>query len=202
MEVSEYLVGSPAFKAGGTGDPRTAGSIPVHLRWISPQDEIQLRWFLLVGLVFGLVGAMSPGAVGAQARLLDSSHADGDSIERIENVRFEFDGLLLADAATSVTLTRTNGVPVSVVDVSVDGTVLTARIIEDVPSGDYELAYVVRSADGGLNEDVLRLSIDSPSQSLSGGLLAVIGIFVALFAVMFVVFNTDRRRRRRRQFRE
>ncbi len=32
QEVSEYLVGSPAFKAGGTGDPRPAGSIPVHLR--------------------------------------------------------------------------------------------------------------------------------------------------------------------------
>ncbi len=32
MEVSEYLVGSPAFKAGGTSDPRPAGSIPVHLR--------------------------------------------------------------------------------------------------------------------------------------------------------------------------
>ncbi len=30
--MSEYLVGSPAFKAGGTGDPRPAGSIPVHLR--------------------------------------------------------------------------------------------------------------------------------------------------------------------------
>lgn len=25
-------MGSPAFKAGGTGDPRPAGSIPVHLR--------------------------------------------------------------------------------------------------------------------------------------------------------------------------
>jgi hypothetical protein len=32
LEVSGYLVGSPAFKAGGTGDPRPAGSIPVHLR--------------------------------------------------------------------------------------------------------------------------------------------------------------------------
>jgi len=31
-EVSEYLVGSAAFKAVGTGDPRPAGSIPVHLR--------------------------------------------------------------------------------------------------------------------------------------------------------------------------
>lgn len=30
--MSEHLVGSPAFKAGGTGDPRPAGSIPVHLR--------------------------------------------------------------------------------------------------------------------------------------------------------------------------
>ena len=36
MEVSGYLVGSPAFKAGGTGDPRPAGSIPVHLRQPRP----------------------------------------------------------------------------------------------------------------------------------------------------------------------
>ncbi len=32
MEVSEYLVGSPAFKAGVRGEPSQAGSIPVHLR--------------------------------------------------------------------------------------------------------------------------------------------------------------------------
>lgn len=31
-EVSGRLVGSAAFKAVGTGDPRPAGSIPVHLR--------------------------------------------------------------------------------------------------------------------------------------------------------------------------
>ncbi len=31
-EVSGYLVGSTAFKAVGTSDPRPAGSIPVHLR--------------------------------------------------------------------------------------------------------------------------------------------------------------------------
>gem|GEM_PF-2903341 len=36
-EVSEYLVGSPAFKAGVTGDPRQAGSIPVHLRQLPKQ---------------------------------------------------------------------------------------------------------------------------------------------------------------------
>ena len=32
VEVSGYLVGSAAFKAVGTGAPRPAGSIPVHLR--------------------------------------------------------------------------------------------------------------------------------------------------------------------------
>ncbi len=32
MEVSGHLVGSTAFKAAETGDPRLAGSIPVHLR--------------------------------------------------------------------------------------------------------------------------------------------------------------------------
>src|SRR5262249_54623808 len=31
-EVSGHLVGSTAFKAAGTGGPRPAGSIPVHLR--------------------------------------------------------------------------------------------------------------------------------------------------------------------------
>jgi hypothetical protein len=32
-EVSGDLVAPPAFKAGGRGDPTTAGSIPVHLRY-------------------------------------------------------------------------------------------------------------------------------------------------------------------------
>ena len=39
-EVSEYLVGSPAFKAGVRGDPSQAGSIPVHLR---VSDSSQIR---------------------------------------------------------------------------------------------------------------------------------------------------------------
>lgn len=34
MEVSGYLVGSAAFKAVGTSEPRLAGSIPVRLRQI------------------------------------------------------------------------------------------------------------------------------------------------------------------------
>ena len=42
MEVNERLVGSPAFKAGGTGDPRPAGSIPVHLR------QFYLKQFLTI----------------------------------------------------------------------------------------------------------------------------------------------------------
>ena len=43
MEVSEYLVGSPAFKAGGTGDPRPAGSIPVHLRQFYLQQFLTIK---------------------------------------------------------------------------------------------------------------------------------------------------------------
>ena len=37
-EVSRCLVGLPAFKAGGAGEPRPAGSIPVHLRQSSGVD--------------------------------------------------------------------------------------------------------------------------------------------------------------------
>ena len=41
-EVSEHLVGSAAFKAVGTGDPRPAGSIPVHLRQSIPGHGVCL----------------------------------------------------------------------------------------------------------------------------------------------------------------
>ena len=51
VEVSERLVGSPAFKAGGAGNPRPAGSIPVHLRHYrldpthSPPVPHEARWY-------------------------------------------------------------------------------------------------------------------------------------------------------------
>ena len=132
---------------------------------------------------------------GAAVRLLDSSPVDGASVAMVEDIRFEFDGLLISDAVASVTLTRTNGESIPVVDVTVDGTVLSASIVAEVPSGTYEIGYAVRSADGDLNEGTLRVSIDTASQALSGGLLAVIGIFSAIITVMFIVFYADKRRR-------
>ena len=43
-EVSGHLVGPAAFKAVGTGDPRPAGSIPVHLRFaLLPVDRLRAR---------------------------------------------------------------------------------------------------------------------------------------------------------------
>ncbi len=43
-EVSAYLVGAPAFKAGVAGDPRQAGSIPVHLRqYVSISSRLAQR---------------------------------------------------------------------------------------------------------------------------------------------------------------
>ena len=49
VEMSGYLVGSAAFKAVGTGDPRPAGSIPVHLRhWVHGRPLVEfespIRW--------------------------------------------------------------------------------------------------------------------------------------------------------------
>jgi len=157
-----------------------------------------LWWSALIGLFIVAVAAPS----GSQVRLLQSTPVEGASLETIEDMRFEFDGLLIADAAASVRVTRTNGRSIPVVDVSVEETVLRARVVEEVPTGTYEIAYAVRSADGGLNEGVLRVSVDDAAQSLSGGLLAVIGIFAALFVVMFLVFTNDRRRRPPRQPRE
>ena len=151
------------------------------------------KLLILVLVVSMALGA--PKSLGAQARLLDSTPSDGDSLGTIDNIRFEFDSLLISDAAASVTVTRSNGESIPVVDLSVDETVLSARVVDDVPMGTYEIGYAVRGTDGGLNEGILRVSVDAPSQALSGGLLAVIGIFAALFTVLFIVFFADKRRR-------
>ena len=141
------------------------------------------------------VALVTPDGLAAQARLLESSPSDGDSLLRLDDIEFEFDSLLIADDTATVTLTRTNGAPIPIGNVSVVGTVLRAEITEEVPAGTYEIAYEVRSTDGALNAGTLRVTVDLPSQALSGGLLAVIGIFAALATVMVVVFTADKRRR-------
>jgi hypothetical protein len=42
--VSGYLVGSTAFKAAETGDPRLVGSIPIHLRHTNPQRKTPIGY--------------------------------------------------------------------------------------------------------------------------------------------------------------
>lgn len=179
-------MGSPAFKAGDTGDPRMAGSIPVHLR--------QFVLSVSVGLL--LLVAVAPHA-SAAARLLASVPDDGDSLEFLDRIEFEFDTLLLADDA-EVTITKLDGTTVDVREVAVDGTTLTAAGPGEVPSGNYEVGYSVRSSDGALNEGSIRVSIDSPAQALSGGLLVIIGIAVAMTLYMGLVFRVDKRRRKKR----
>ncbi len=54
------LVGSAAFKAVGTSDPRPAGSIPVHLR-----QFVVSRIRVLLLLVFGFIAVAPPSGVSA-----------------------------------------------------------------------------------------------------------------------------------------
>ena len=72
-------------------------------------------------------------------------------------------------------------------------------VVGQLPSGNYEVGYSVRSADGQLNEAAIRVGIDSPEQALSGGLLAVIGISVGLVLYLAFVFRADKQRRPERQ---
>ena len=131
---------------------------------------------------------------GGQARLLESVPEDGANLGVLETVRFEFDGLLLTEGA-EIAITRTNGQAFPVTDLAVEGSVLSARPGSELTSGDYEIGYSVRSSDGALNEGTIRIGVAAPSQALSGGLLAVIGVFAALTAVIFFVFYADKRRR-------
>ena len=59
MEVSVRLVGSAAFKAVGTSDPRPAGSIPVHLR-----QFVRRRIRALIACALGFLVA-SPAGIAA-----------------------------------------------------------------------------------------------------------------------------------------
>jgi len=183
--VSEYLVGSPAFKAGDTGDPRMAGSIPVHLR------QIVVAITTCIAVI-----AMFPSLAAGSARLLSSTPTDGESLDELEQIEFEFDTLLL-DSGAEVTVTRLDGTTVAVADTIVDGVKLRAMGPDSLPSGNYSIGFSVQSADGALNEGSIRISIDAPAQSLGGGLIAVIVLAVAMGVFATLVFRADKRRRPR-----
>ncbi len=59
MEVSVRLVGSAAFKAVGTSDPRPAGSIPVHLR-----QFVRRRTRALIACALGFL-VVSPAGIAS-----------------------------------------------------------------------------------------------------------------------------------------
>lgn len=140
---------------------------------------------------------LSPGTAGATALLLESTPADGQSLQRLDQIVFEFDSLLLANGA-EVTVTNLGGTAVAV-ETSVDGSRLTGVVVGEVPSGNYEVAYRVQSSDGSVNEGSIRVGVDSPSQALSGGLLAVIAISAGLVLYLTIVFVADKRRRPNRR---
>ena len=153
-------------------------------------------------VVAGLIGMTAPAA--AAVRLLESTPEDGASLQTLDEVVFTFDGLLLSDGA-EIEIVRRNGDRAAVAEVAVDGARLIGTFSDELASGDYEVVYRVVSADGDVNTGAVRIGVDAPSQALSGGLLAVIGVFAGLFVVMGLVFSVDKRRRRpdrRRQTRD
>jgi len=140
-----------------------------------------------------VVGA---GPVGASAQLLSASPNDGDSLTALELITFEFDSLLIP-AGAEITVTKLDGTTVPVGPTTVDGAALSATVLDPVPSGNYSVAYSVQSADGDLNTGAIRVAVNAPDQALSGGLIAVVAIAVAMLSYLAFVFRADQQRRRR-----
>ena len=146
----------------------------------------------VLGIAAAVLLATAIPASG-QARLLSSTPEDGQSFERLSDIEFEFDVLLVPEGA-EITVTKLDGTSFPV-ETSVDATFLRGVVVGDLPSGNYEVGYRVRSADGAVNEGAIRVGVDAPEQALSGGLLAVIAVFGALCVYMAIVFRADKRRR-------
>ncbi len=178
-------MGSPAFKAGDTGDPRMAGSIPVHLRQI-----------VVAVPVFVTATVMLTSVANGSARLLSSTPSDGARLEALELIEFEFDSLLI-DRGAQITVTRLDGTPFEVTETTVDGARLRAVGPGSLPSGNYWVEYEVQSADGAINEGAVRVSIEAPGDTFNGGLVAVIALGAAMCGFAGLVFRADKRRRPR-----
>lgn len=152
---------------------------------------LRRRRVVVLTLVFAL---LLQGSASGQARLLSSTPVDGASLRNLEVISFEFDTLLRAEDA-EIRVLRRDGTEIPVSSITVDETVLAARIDGQLPSGNYEISYAVQGSDGRLNEGSIRVGVDSPDQALSGGLLAVIGIGFGMSVLLTLVFLSDKRRR-------
>ena len=88
MEVSVRLVGSAAFKAVGTSEPRPAGSIPVHLR-----QFVASRIRALLILAFGFIAVVPPSAVSADPAQPGNTESVVESVEpSADGVRIDIVG--------------------------------------------------------------------------------------------------------------
>jgi len=81
MEVSVRLVGSAAFKAVGTSEPRPAGSIPVHLR-----QFVSRRVQALVACTLGFLILAPPAGVFADAARPGNTESVVESVEPSSDV--------------------------------------------------------------------------------------------------------------------
>ena len=96
MEVSVRLVGSAAFKAVGTSDPRPAGSIPVHLRQFSLRRVA--RFFAATSIAW--FAGMPAGVAHADPARPGNTESVVQTVEpSTENVRVDIVG---ADAFVRV----------------------------------------------------------------------------------------------------
>ena len=88
MEVSVRLVGSAAFKAVGTSEPRPAGSIPVHLR-----QFVMRRARALVACALGFLVVAPPAAALADPAQPGNTESVVESVKpSTDAVRFDIVG--------------------------------------------------------------------------------------------------------------
>jgi methionine-rich copper-binding protein CopC len=169
----------------------------------------------LVIVLFALATLLlNPTSAAAHSGVVSSNPAEGERLQKLPteiSITFSEELLVISDRTiNTVTLANVDGTEVSLTDIKVEGNLLTAKVpTGEYPSGRYEMAYRIISADGHEVSAVITFSLNQPvvtgdepadnpkgdDSSESGAIPLPIALALALLIAIGGFFLLERRRR-------